>query len=60
MSARFEPTNLWSNGKHDNHYTTENDWYIVKTYIIDFTLKKVLPEYDLISVETYRCLLRNI
>jgi hypothetical protein len=24
-SAGFEPTNLWSSFKHDNHYTTEND-----------------------------------
>jgi hypothetical protein len=26
-SAGFEPTNLGSNGKHNNHYTTENDKY---------------------------------
>jgi hypothetical protein len=25
LSAGFEPTNLGSNGKYDNHYTTEND-----------------------------------
>jgi hypothetical protein len=25
LSAGFEPVNLGSNGKHDNHYTTEND-----------------------------------
>jgi hypothetical protein len=25
LSAGFEPMNLGSNGKHDNHYTTEND-----------------------------------
>jgi hypothetical protein len=25
LSAGFEPANLRSNGKHDNHYTTEND-----------------------------------
>jgi hypothetical protein len=24
-SAGFEPTNLGSNGKHANHYTTEDD-----------------------------------
>jgi hypothetical protein len=23
--AGFEPSNLGSNGKHDNHYTTEGD-----------------------------------
>jgi hypothetical protein len=25
LSAGFEPTNLGFNGKHDDHYTTEND-----------------------------------
>jgi hypothetical protein len=25
LSARFEPSNPGFNGKHDNHYTTEND-----------------------------------
>jgi hypothetical protein len=24
--ARFEPMNLGPNGKHANHYTTEDDW----------------------------------
>jgi hypothetical protein len=26
LSAGFEPVNLGSSGKHDNHYTTKNDW----------------------------------
>jgi hypothetical protein len=26
--AGFEPTNLGSNGKYDNHYTTEDDIYV--------------------------------
>jgi hypothetical protein len=25
LSARFEPANIVSNNKRDNHYTTEND-----------------------------------
>jgi hypothetical protein len=25
LSTGFEPANLGSNGKHDNHYTTQND-----------------------------------
>jgi hypothetical protein len=25
-SAGFKPTNLGTNGKHANHYTTENDY----------------------------------
>jgi hypothetical protein len=25
FSAGFEPANFGSSGKHDNHYTTEND-----------------------------------
>jgi hypothetical protein len=25
LSAEFEPSNLGSSGKHDSHYTTEND-----------------------------------
>jgi hypothetical protein len=25
LLAECEPANLWFNGKHDNHYTTEND-----------------------------------
>jgi hypothetical protein len=28
-SAGFEPANLGSNGKHDNHYTTENDMQVL-------------------------------
>jgi hypothetical protein len=26
LSAGIEPANLESNGKHDNHYTTEDDY----------------------------------
>jgi hypothetical protein len=26
LSAAYEPANLGSNRKHDNHYTKENDW----------------------------------
>jgi hypothetical protein len=29
LSAGFEPANLGSNGKHDNHYTTEDDSIVV-------------------------------
>jgi hypothetical protein len=28
-SAGFEPANLGSNGKHDNHYTTETKWNVL-------------------------------
>jgi hypothetical protein len=27
--ARFKPVNLGSSGKHNNHYTTENDKYML-------------------------------
>jgi hypothetical protein len=29
--AESEPENLGSNGKHDNHYTTENDIHTLNT-----------------------------
>jgi hypothetical protein len=29
LSAGFEYANIWSNGKHDNHYTTESDVYVL-------------------------------
>jgi hypothetical protein len=25
LSSGLEPANIWSNGKHDNHYTIEKD-----------------------------------
>jgi hypothetical protein len=29
LTARFEPANLGSSGKHDNHYTIENDFQVM-------------------------------
>jgi hypothetical protein len=34
LSTGFEPMILGSNGKHDNHYTTENDKCTVKSNVI--------------------------
>jgi hypothetical protein len=36
LSARFDPVNLGSNSKHDNRYTTENDFYHVWEVLYTF------------------------
>jgi hypothetical protein len=34
-SAGFEPVNLGSNGKHDNHQTTESDFHILSEHKVN-------------------------
>jgi hypothetical protein len=38
LSAWFQPTNLWSNGKYANHYTTED-------HLSNFLLLSVIRQH---------------
>jgi hypothetical protein len=44
-SAGFEPTNLESNGKHANHYSTEDDWSNYSLRVSDRRVPRIIFEH---------------
>jgi hypothetical protein len=65
VSAGFESANLRFNGKHDNHYTTENDLFNLNLKAYEYSFIKNDKLFDISTVliliknyflETGRCL----